>query len=280
MEYAMEELVPIVAKLTEQYTSKESSSITYEAAHTLMEAVVYCIEECFEEKERTFLRGQLLKATECYAKGYDLVIQKVYQAKSQYENMIHEFQSYGCRNYEDTILKGIPQFFLWYDPKFAPQNHLLTLDYPILQGNPKKCGVDLILEYLNGAALEQKFLAYFEPQAVQSVLERVIPEYQTLYLDNICYEVLLMVIGCSIAKTNLAKLELTKEGCQSVLQYFAQDSVIMIQKKVEQILAYMLRNTELKEQVGYFQKMSEEFAVRIWYGIENHSLEQVFHVIE
>ena len=45
MKYEMEDLVPIVAKLAEGYTSKESTSITYERAQQLMEAVLYSIRE-------------------------------------------------------------------------------------------------------------------------------------------------------------------------------------------------------------------------------------------
>ena len=37
----MEELVPIVGKLAEKYTSHESTSITYEKAEQLMGAVLY-----------------------------------------------------------------------------------------------------------------------------------------------------------------------------------------------------------------------------------------------
>ncbi|WP_455717147.1 DUF6179 domain-containing protein, partial [Anaerosporobacter sp.] len=40
--YEMEELLPIVARLVDQYTSKESSSIRFETAKQLMEAVIYC----------------------------------------------------------------------------------------------------------------------------------------------------------------------------------------------------------------------------------------------
>ena len=39
MKYEMEELVPIVAGLADQYTSKESTSISYEQANRLLEAV-------------------------------------------------------------------------------------------------------------------------------------------------------------------------------------------------------------------------------------------------
>ena len=48
MEYRLEELLPAAAGLTEKYTSKESSSITYETAQMLMEAVIYCIGLCEE----------------------------------------------------------------------------------------------------------------------------------------------------------------------------------------------------------------------------------------
>ena len=43
MNYEMEELVPLVGKLEEKYTGHESTSITYEKAEQLMEAVIYCI---------------------------------------------------------------------------------------------------------------------------------------------------------------------------------------------------------------------------------------------
>ncbi len=38
--FNMEELLPVVAELADQYTSKESTSITYEKAQPLMEGVL------------------------------------------------------------------------------------------------------------------------------------------------------------------------------------------------------------------------------------------------
>ena len=43
--FEMEELLPIVAQLAEQYAGYESTSVTYERAELLMEAVIYCIHE-------------------------------------------------------------------------------------------------------------------------------------------------------------------------------------------------------------------------------------------
>ena len=45
MHYEMEELVPIVGRLAQKYTANESTSVTYEKAEQLMEAVLYCIHE-------------------------------------------------------------------------------------------------------------------------------------------------------------------------------------------------------------------------------------------
>ena len=47
--YSPEELLPIVAELAASYTGDEHSSISYEKAGQLMEAVLYCIEEVGEE---------------------------------------------------------------------------------------------------------------------------------------------------------------------------------------------------------------------------------------
>ena len=56
------ELVPIVGKLAEKYTGHEHTSISYEKAEQLMEAVLYCI--CETEKENTefAVQGEKLDA--------------------------------------------------------------------------------------------------------------------------------------------------------------------------------------------------------------------------
>ena len=43
MDYQMEELLPIVSELAQKYAGFESTSITYEKAQSLMEAVIFCL---------------------------------------------------------------------------------------------------------------------------------------------------------------------------------------------------------------------------------------------
>ena len=139
----IENLLPLVAELADRYTSRESSSVTYETAAALMEAVLYCLRECEQEEAALVASGPASDVRALYRRGAQLVIEKTHTVKALYDTIIQDFEDYGCMNYRDTILKGMPQFFLRYDPVFAPGNHLLTLDYPLLCGKPQRMGVSL-----------------------------------------------------------------------------------------------------------------------------------------
>lgn len=62
-----------------------------------------------------------------YQQGYEVVLEKTVRAKKIYEQIIANFRSFGNRCYEDTIIRGMPEFFVRYDARFRPQDHLLTL---------------------------------------------------------------------------------------------------------------------------------------------------------
>ncbi len=190
MEYEVEELLPIVKELTEKYTSKESSSVPYETARMLMEAVLYCINEFWEEHDNkgeiAALDGSgLPDARLAYEKGRELVVGKVIKAMEVYQEIMEDFQDYGCMNYGDTM-RGMSQFFLRYDVNFCPQDHLLTLDYPCRGRDTDKCGADLIIEYLECILREKKELEMYDTEEVREILEIIRPAYEELFLDNIC----------------------------------------------------------------------------------------------
>ena len=137
MHNEIEELLPVVAKLAERYTSKESSSVSYKTAEQLMGAVVYCINEVAGKSAEYMLQGRRAGAASSYEAGYRIVLEKTGRAKEIYHHIIEGFDDYGCKNYRETIVSGMPAFFTWYDPVFQPQDHILTLDYPVYQ---MECG--------------------------------------------------------------------------------------------------------------------------------------------
>lgn len=279
MEYNIDELLPIVAKLSDKYTSKESSSVTYETAEMLMGAVVYCMNEVFEDKQNAIVTGgNFLKAEEIYQKGCDIVRKKAIQVKEIYESLIDEFEWYGCKNYRDTVLYGIPGFLKKYDPKFNPQHHILTLDYPLLMGNPDLEGVDLILTYLEGIQIEKQLLDLFPSKSIIRLISKIQPDYKSLYLDNLCFPVLLNVIGCIITDKPIEMLEIESSDCDYIKHYFTDDTIEKIEFKIIKIIEMLTDNMRYPYAAKYFSKAGLSYAAMIMNGMENNSLTVVFHV--
>ena len=174
--YTMEELVPLVGELAGSYAGYESSSISYEKAQQLMKAVLYCIQEAQEMpagSQRKEVRNvEKNSAKQTYRIGLDLVKKKVSGALQLFNTITEDFYSAGNRVLEDTVLKGMPAFFQYYDAQYAPQDTILTLDYPVLNDLSACSGIDAIYEYLRCIELEQHFLKESDEQMVLAALER------------------------------------------------------------------------------------------------------------
>lgn len=180
-QYEIAELLPIIAELSEKYTSKESTSITYERAQQLMEAVLYCIQHCESENELAIITE--IPAQYAYQWGREKVVEKVKRTQHMYNEMMESFVAYGNKNYYDTVTKAIPGFFLHYDVQFAPQDTIITMDYPVLSPSDSMKGIDAIEKYVEALYLEQKFLHKIPTEYVQKILYQFHEEYQSEFFN-------------------------------------------------------------------------------------------------
>lgn len=179
--YPMKELVPIVSKLTEEFTAKESSSVTYERARQFMEAVIYCIGHA-QNGDHAVAAGPL-SATEAYEIGYAAVVEKVRKTIERYNELMKFFDHYGNRNYRDTVEKALPGFFLYYDAKFAPMDHIITMDYPVFGLDMELEGIDRISAYIDAIWEEQMYLRQFSREEVIGRLRSFHPHYEREYFN-------------------------------------------------------------------------------------------------
>lgn len=180
--YAMEELIPIVKRLTEQFTSHESSSVTYERARQFMEAVIYCIAHCDYEAKNT-LTVSKLGAEEAYRIGYEEVVSKVKQTQEKYNQLLNFFDAYGNLNYRDTVEKALYGFFLYYDAKFTPMETIITMDYPIFGLDMTLEGIDMIAQYIDAIWKEQQYLNRFSREYVLEELRLFHPKYENEFFN-------------------------------------------------------------------------------------------------
>lgn len=241
MEYEMEELVPIVGQLAEKYTSHESTSITYEKAEQLMGAVLYCIHELKEISGNSPTLNGKIPAQRAYEIGVAYVREKTEKALDLYNRIMPEFNPYENQCLYDTFVKGIPEFFKWYDIWFDPQNTILTLDYPVLKDISGNTGIDKIFEFIKVIGLEQKFLKLFPAGYVTNILSKVNKDWKES-MDNICETVFTYAIGHILAGKSLTEFGLEDADYSYIRDLFMQISLGDIKKQLEASLKIFIKD--------------------------------------
>ena len=324
MQYKTEELIPIVAKLAEKYTAKESTSITYEKAQQLMGAVIYCICEYEAAQKQSFVQKHLfsekeyytennlftetktsfekremysqetekpssshgpcvhitessVSAMKAYETGAALVEQKVKASLQMYNEMMKSFSDYENVCLYDTAAKGLPEFFKWYDCRFAPQNTILTLDYPVIMDLSPYTGIDRIYEYILCIRIEQRFLKKYPQQFVMEIFEKYSKRYRTM-IDNLCEIVLMNICGHILAEKKLDELHFEAEEYQILLEKVGTKSLsemkIFLKNTVEKMVREYYENDE--NMIVYLCKAADNIAVRIKNAAENDALQRLF----
>lgn len=235
MDYQMEELLPIVSELAQKYAGYESTSITYEKAQSLMEAVLFCLREYNNSdiniQDIDILVQRDISVKEQYEIGARLLAEKVEDIRKIFNESSFWFEDFGVKCLYDTVQKGIPQFLKWYDIKFCPQNTILTLDYPLLTDCSFLTGADAVYQYIQAVRIEQRFLRAFEKSYVIHILEKYNAEYQNM-IENICSIVLTNVIG-PIAPNKLREKsvpeieQMIKQFIQTAVKQFYEDDADM-----------------------------------------------------
>ncbi|MDO4491725.1 MAG: DUF6179 domain-containing protein [Lachnospiraceae bacterium] len=278
MEYAMEELVPIVAELARKYAGCDSTSVTYETAQKLMQGVLYCLEEYQRAAEHQLCsRDTPVQAR--YEAGHQLVLEKTRQVMDTYNGIQQHFDWYGNKCLFDTVQKGIPEFLKWYDAKFFPQNTLLTLDYPILQNIQNQSGVDAVHTLILSVRYEQCFLNRLPREYVIAVLKQASLDYEEM-IENIAGIVLANTLGHLAIDKPLADAGFTREDYGELTTFFAARTKQETEALLKRLIGEMLRQMGIDDEkvFEYLCLAVPDLAIRIENAVENGCMETLFVV--
>lgn len=278
MEYQPEDLIPIVTDLAAAYTGFEHSSITYETAEALMEAVLYCIREQ-QDLDSYELSVGPVSARAAYEAGLQTVIEKVKRLQRLYNERVFDFQDYGVECLKDVWFKGIPAFLLKYDVKYAPQETILTLDYPVLKGLQNLSGIDAVLECVTCVDIEQRFLRGFDSDYVREVLRAYDPEY-TVLLENICGILLPNAMAHAILRKPFTSMGFDQEEYQFLERVLSQKSQEKLEAYFTEILKSMVEHSfeQDEKMLEYLSYGISDMARRIGNNAANHCLEKIFQL--
>lgn len=277
MKYEIEELVPIVAKLAEGYTSKESTSITYDRAQQLMGAVLYSIHEGERAEQLSLVQKDGWSSERMYAIGAKRVEEKTKEALNLYNEIMAHFSGYENKCLNDTVVKGLPEFFKWYDCKYEPQNTILTLDYPVLIDLSEHTGIDKIYDFVLCIQLEQKFLNKFSPEYVIEILYKYDKQYK-LMIENICEIVLMNVIYHIVAGKKISILSFAPEEYLKMQELIQMETLGGLCGKLQNAIKILIRDYYENDGklLEYLYKAVDNISVRIKSAADNGKLSCIF----
>ena len=273
MEYTMEELFPILGQLAEKYTAFESTSIPYETAEQLTEAVLYCICEAEQVQTNALVQAEGLSARQAYAIGAAAVEEKTRAALALYHETLQDFDSYGNRCLYDAFQQGLPEFFKWYDTKFMPQETMLTLDYPLLRDLSGQTGIDRIYSFIECIHLEQAFLNGFPEGTVKGILSRYNSQYGSL-MENVCEIVLTTLAGHLLAGKPLSEREFVHEDFLRIRGKFANTCLPQITQQLKNAVAAFIQKYygDSTELTAYLSGALENITFRLKNAAESCTL--------
>lgn len=278
-EYDPAELIPIVAELAEKYTGCDHTSITYEKAQSLMDAVLYCLNES-ASSDCCEVSRNAVSVRKLYDLGYRLLVGKVKELREMYQRLSLEFRDYGLVCLQETVMRGMPEFLKRYDTRFCPQETLLTLEYPVLEDHNCRrelSGADFVYEYLQCICLEQKFLQRFSEGYVREVLRGYHSHYEILF-ENVCSILLQNVIGHLLLNKPLQERGFTLGEYEQLWMIFDTRQ----EKEIEDFIEYAIHSLTEKFYPGdeglyqYLRRDSENIAGRIRNAVDFRCLEKLF----
>lgn len=276
MDYQMEELLPIVSELAQKYAGYESTSITYEKAQSLMEAVLFCLSE-YNSSAKDSLVQKDISVKEQYNIGAKLLSEKVENIRKIFNEISFQFEDFGVKCLYDTVQKGIPQFLKWYDIIFCPQNTILTLDYPLLIDCSSLTGADAVYKYIWAIQTEQIFLGKFDRNYVMLVLEKYNSEYRDM-IENICSIVLTNIIGHIAIKKPFNDIDFLYGEYLQLSKIFAGKSIPDIENVVKDLIKKIVSQfyENDMDMLEYLCYETNNIAVRIYTANQHEQLSKIF----
>ncbi|SFR76801.1 DUF6179 domain-containing protein [Anaeromicropila populeti] len=236
IEHTMEEILPLLARQVNRYTSGDSSSVTNETAKDILASIYYCMdayEKAGTENQLQEIICQREAPEMVFEKGLIIEKRKFQKAKGLMETIQKETMAIENQAMQDTIYYGIPLFFQKYDICFHACNDAGSIDYPLCHEIYNLCGIDFIWEYLKNLSLENKLINRFALKDINEILCGYSEEYESL-LINVFQLVLQNVLGLTILNQNYQRLSIFPDERAYLQKYLEK----LKQKELENLLCH------------------------------------------
>ena len=216
------DLMNLLAEITDRYTRGRSSSVRTEKAKELLESAMYVISLTLKACPSPENAVELLKSTnarELFDRGLARIKRKLGVCRILHKSITDNMFKTPNDFYYSTLKDGINGFFKLYEPVFSAHEIHITADYPLCFERPSLYGIEFIEKYLTYAEAENAFLTRFDHRDVHEYMLRTDPMYAAVPV-NIYTDVLFMSLCQSLLGNPFDKTTLTPDEAETLCVTF------------------------------------------------------------
>lgn len=225
-------LQDLLKKQIERYTSFQSSSVTIERAQSILASIYYTLGVALKGEELVEQQLSFLCSGEfelLMSRGQELIMEKIKESKRILKELQNEAVLFPNIAYKETLMKGIPVFFDYYDYKFAAHETPGSIDYPLSYDAMDTTGIEYIYEFLSHLSLENQCCKQFENIQLRQLLKGYWGNYKE-DLFNVYELVLTNLLGKQLLQGQMKHAEMEQE----VISQVEMDHEVISQRQMKQ----------------------------------------------
>lgn len=248
------QVMELLAAAIQRYTRGESTSVKNETAQRIMLSMFYAMDaylRTLEHPDEALQALQTQGMAEIHRKGLALLESCLQDTAQLCQDIKSNQLSLANYAYQSTINEALPDFFNHYDVRFAAQDTMAGIDYPLLLDDMKASGLFYIRQYLQKLALETLFCRRYSKKALNNLLGsygrtyRINPQEALINVFEIVATnaIFSLLVGNPSSELNLssAQLQLLQ---QLLLGLSEEQRKALIESQVERLCALWGESTD------------------------------------
>ncbi|MDR0294296.1 MAG: DUF6179 domain-containing protein [Oscillospiraceae bacterium] len=270
----------LLAEKTNRYNSGDSS-IQVEKAQSIMTSNLFTIGlwlKTYPDPDDAVTALKNEPINEMYQKGRKQIDTIIAAAKALHEKLLPQLVDTQNVFYRSTVEDGIKGFFKLYDPDYSAHEIHITADYPLFNPVHQLAGIEFINAYIQTIYRENQFCGYFSASDLHRLLCGYEEDYRELPI-NIYEPVLFAALGCSIAGTDVYRLDVTERGRAYLQQFFSGMPEDEVLRAIQRAAAKIIHQFQCSDRLAqYVQNSLPYIARRIEMASQGNTLNRIFRI--
>ncbi|MEO3944875.1 DUF6179 domain-containing protein [Gorillibacterium sp. CAU 1737] len=272
----------VLQQLIPKYTRGESTSITTEAAESLMTSILYAADAylfSLVEPERAVEELKTLGASLVYERGVIVVAQCLEETKQLYKEIRATRLDVPIEAYQLTIEEALPVFLRKYGVLFEAHNTMASIDYPLAVDDMKLQGVFYMKQYMERLKLETDFCAGYDLDDLLDLLVHYGQECRFDYrkeLLNLFELVLNQAIFSVLSGGSATSIRISEGQFQQLDQRFRSCDKTQIRAAISDAMIKLRQELGLPPQTQeYLEWCLEDLVQRVANAAKTNSLRAI-----